>query len=768
MKNYLITLILVLSIPIVYGQVSEPDFPGDAKYGRLFNLNYDKNVANRIYATSFGNHIVVSDDNGDSWSILYSYEDSRTTLRRMVNYGDDHLAYYVSNAADPQENTVFLFDLTSNEVSKQYSPPSTPGADEEWVVEFAIHPDNEDVIFVLERYRIGIENFSIAYYSSNGGDTWTEVYHEIDSENFNIVGLKVAISPDNPEKLFLLRGQGSEGVEGGILISEDAGENWVEHIPNTAFASIAFDPNDADIIYAGTAFTTGASTTVENLYRSFDGGENWEIVDIEWDDFYFESIDHIAFAPNSSDYILVSEANEIAVSLDGGLTWDVNIYDGSPEELYFFAWNASFNPSDNDEILITGNWYPMRTENDGASVDQIENPFFESLYVGLSPDEAHAYYMVQFGVVHLDLNSGVQTPSQVESLEYFGSNTRRFIADPNEQERLYFITGGFLGLDMYVLDSHGTTVESQLLTGSFEQVVEVVSDPANTDNVWVSYDSGTTQIISTNDPGNPTTLPAFGSDRHRPTLFDPADSDHVIVGKGGEIFESFDYGDSWTAITTGLTIDPSSDLVFDIKQNPFQSSELMAATTSGVFKSEDMGQNWFLTSVQTDFNYIFYSELDESVVVAAQRASVPTPASIYISLDNGESWTHITNEMLDYLFAYNLHIAFDGNEVIARLASADVGVVEYRIDLDVLSAVGNIERSEMLTLYPNPTQDYLLISSDENVQFSRGLIYSIDGTVVSKFNNTDKIGVDHLNDGTYILKLVGTDGKMYLKRFVKQ
>src|SRR5690606_15749332 len=96
-------------------------------------------------------------------------------------------------------------------------------------------------------YQIGISNYSKTYYTTDGGDSWEVVYDT--TENQNIFINNVAISPENPQKLFLARGQGDSGTIGGVLISENGGTTWTEKISGVTLESIAFHPNNAEEIY---------------------------------------------------------------------------------------------------------------------------------------------------------------------------------------------------------------------------------------------------------------------------------------------------------------------------------------------------------------------------------------------------------------------------------------------------------------------------------------------------------------------------------------
>ena len=90
----------------------------------------------------------------------------------------------------------------------------------------------------------------------------------------------IAIHPTDMNILY------AGGAQGGVWRSDDAGESWrplTDHECSLAMGSIAIDPVNPDIIYAGTGeqHFSGDSYYGCGVLRSLDAGENWEQLGVQ-------------------------------------------------------------------------------------------------------------------------------------------------------------------------------------------------------------------------------------------------------------------------------------------------------------------------------------------------------------------------------------------------------------------------------------------------------------------------------------------------------
>jgi photosystem II stability/assembly factor-like uncharacterized protein len=114
--------------------------------------------------------------------------------------------------------------------------------------------------------------------TDNNGITWKPVF---DGERSFAIGV-VEIDPSNPNVVWVGSGennaQRSVGYGDGVYKSVDAGKSWKNMgLKNSGHISmIRFHPEDSNIVFVAAQGPLWNSGGDRGLYRSNDGGENWE------------------------------------------------------------------------------------------------------------------------------------------------------------------------------------------------------------------------------------------------------------------------------------------------------------------------------------------------------------------------------------------------------------------------------------------------------------------------------------------------------------
>src|SRR5690606_31912363 len=270
-----ITLFLFAVCLSLQSSFAQFEVTGSNDFGRLFDLTYDANVPNKVYAVTLGNHIVVSEDNGATWDILYSLIIGQGGSIKDLKLSPDGTALtFSAYLPSTTLNEIRIYDIASATIVKTFPLPNRN--DGAYVTSYDFYDGNTDILLVDTNYQVGINTEGKTYYTADGGNNWSMIYYT--NENDTVFINDVVISPNDPEKLFLTRGNGSMGVDGGLFVSEDAGQTWEEKLPGIILDPITFDPINNQNIWMGTGISFGG--TVENLYKSTDGGNNFNIVPI--------------------------------------------------------------------------------------------------------------------------------------------------------------------------------------------------------------------------------------------------------------------------------------------------------------------------------------------------------------------------------------------------------------------------------------------------------------------------------------------------------
>ncbi|MCP3902593.1 MAG: hypothetical protein GY715_03070 [Planctomycetes bacterium] len=143
----------------------------------------------------------------------------------------------------------------------------------------------------------------------------------------NIGGRTRAIifDPTNPSTMY------AGGVAGGVWKSVDGGLDWSptdDLMMNLAVSTIAIDPADTDVLYAGTGegFFAGPSVRGLGIFKSADAGATWTqlastVEGVPYGAFHY--VNKIVISPNDTSRVYAATRFGVWRSLDAGLTWSL-------------------------------------------------------------------------------------------------------------------------------------------------------------------------------------------------------------------------------------------------------------------------------------------------------------------------------------------------------------------------------------------------------------------------------------------------------------
>ncbi len=760
----LFTKVLFLLLTICSLQVNaQLTFEGTKDFGRIYDITFDPLVENKLYAVSQGNHIIYSLDKGLNWDILYSFPENEVFLKGL-KYMDDHaLSFYVDYSVS--SNGIYIFDLATETITKTYILPIPPNSERDWIMSYSIYQDNTDVVLAHQSYIINFVGYAKVYYSTDGGANWLEVYYNVNNDY--VFPNDVAISPADPSKLFIARANGSTEVTGGLFISNDAGLNWTEALPDNTLGAITFHPADPTILFVGSWI--GTETQQEHLYRSTDNGLNWETFPVTWTDETLNCINKIIFSPSDHNTIMVLEENEIAITTNNGASWTNHVYSVDDPSGYTFGTSASYNPFQPEEVFINSDWYPMFSMDGGSTLQLLPVEFYQTTFVGISKGSVpHLYHSVQEGLVHTDLTSVTSQASNITPLNYMSLGSAPvYFMDNTITGRVFSYTNTFSGSFLNVSTDHGQSTTSIYQT-FFDFIVAVTPNPVNPNLIWTSFMDAGILVFDITDLNNvqetSIALPDAGLATSIHIL--EQNPEEIYITLNHRVYKSEDGGATWTMLSNGINIS-SNEVLHELQRNPFNTDELVVSGSTGIFKSIDAGQNWTQVYSGSNVRKVNYSPLTNGHLVATAHTSDIATGKIIYSIDGGNSWTEVPLQEIAHSGFYSSDHKFYNDSVEIYIASLDLGVLKYTLDLSNLDIPETQPALQQVVVYPNPTDGFVHIKLNNDIPAAVTL-YSVTGAKVMEVFNQQSLDISSLESGVYFLSITTKDRNIIVKRILKK
>jgi photosystem II stability/assembly factor-like uncharacterized protein len=168
----------------------------------------------------------------------------------------------------------------------------------------------------------------------------------------------IAVNPQNHNEVMI------GNAAGGIFKTTDDGENWSPVFDGQSYLAIgkiAYDPNNTQIVYAGTGDPNigGYVQIGDGVYKSTDGGNTWENMGLK----NTGIISKIAINPNNSNEVYVAtmgipfvqdKNRGLYKSTNGGESWEQVLYlaptagiidmvmlPENPDTIFVAGWNRS-------------------------------------------------------------------------------------------------------------------------------------------------------------------------------------------------------------------------------------------------------------------------------------------------------------------------------------------------------------------------------------------------------------------------------------------
>jgi uncharacterized protein (TIGR03437 family) len=448
------------------------------------------------------------------------------------------------------------------------------------------------------------------YKSTDAGATWSRSGGSGTTAlpATNVGRIALAIAPSSPAILYAgIQNSASQSLL-GLYKSTDAGQNWSRvAAPDYCTAQCGYNnvvrvsPINPNVVVAA-----GLPP-----YRSTDGGATWTNIATGIDGLTAHTDHHaLAFAADGSILYDGNDGGVFSTSTlgSGPVVWN-NL--NTTLAITEFSTNVSIHPADpkiayagtqdNGTLFYSGSMtWEMVVGGDGGSTAM--DPAVPGTWYGAF--QGPAIYKLSSVSAFNTIRSPFLGPSPV--LNNGIALSDRFLAygalllDPSNPQRLYFASQRLYQSS----DGAGTwTAISDDLTGGNGAITAIAISPANPQAIAIGTTTG--RFAITDGPRSGASTPWANRSEGLPgrsitqIVFDPVErftlyavtsgfAGFAASDTGGHVFQSTDYGITWTDISSDLPNIPMNDIVAD----PDLPGTLYVASDIGIFQSSDRGQHW--------------------------------------------------------------------------------------------------------------------------------------------------------------------------------
>ena len=571
-----------------------------------------------------------------------------------------------------------------------------------------IDPNNPHTIWVGTGENVGGRHVGFGdgiYKSVDDGKSWKNM-GLVSSEHIS----KIVIHPSNPD-VILVAVQGplwSEGGERGLYKSTDGGENWKRVLGDdswTGATDLVIDPVDPDRMYAATwqrhrnvaAYMGGGPGTA--IYRSNDGGENWEKMSTGIPGSNLGKIG-LAISPFNHDIIYAAieldrTTGGVFISENRGVTWkkQSNTVSGATGPHYYQELYASPHQD--------GRLYLMDVN---IQISDDHGKTFRRMKERHKHSDSHSINFRENdpGYLLIGTDGGIYESFDLAENWRFIANlplTQYYKLAVDDSEPFYYIYGGTQDNG-----SHGGPSRTDNVNGirnaDWFKILgadghQTATEPGNPNIVYAETQQGglhridrTTgeQVFIQPQAGEGEPFERFNWDT--PILVSPHDPARIYTGSY-RVWRSDTRGDSWKAISPDLTKnqerlslpimgrvqswDNAWDLnamstyntITSLAESPLQEGLIYAGTDDGIIQvTEDGGEKWRKMEVGS------IAGIPATAFVNDIKADLFDAKTVYAALDNhkfgdfkpyllkstdaGKSWSSIAGNLPERTLVWRL------------------------------------------------------------------------------------------------------------------
>ncbi len=575
-------------------------------------------------SVSVGTGIYRSRDGGENWDAM-GLPDSEHISRIVVNPRDGKTVYACALGHLWNSNTergVYKTTDAGKTWNKVLSRNDSTGC-----AEMAMDPQDPAVLYAAmwdvrrepHNFRSGGPGSGL-FKSTDAGATWHELRKGLPEGDLGRIGL--AIAPVNHDRIYAVVEAKNHTA---LFRSDDGGEDWLE--TNNSFnvsgrpfyfARLAADPKDPDRVYKPGFFLTVSEDAGKSFSAAFSASEgpgsgNHGDHHALWID------------PENPDQMILGTDGGVYQSLDRAAHW--RFLSNLPVGQFYHVSADMADPYNvYGGLQDNGTWMGPSRATDGIANRHWRNiDFGDGFWAFSDPsDPNYAYAEYQGGMIARFRKSTGESkdikPLPRPNEPEFRFNWNAPIAMSPTHPGTIYLGAQFL----FRSRDHGESWERispdlttndparqhQELSGGltidnsdaekFETIYTIAESPKNGQVIWVGTDDGNVQVtrdgglhwanVGKDLPGLPagTWVSTIEASHFDPAIAYATFDGHAAGDMKTYVYETKDYGKSWTSLSTG----DLSGYAHVVRQDLVNANLLFVGTEFGMFLSIDGGAHW--------------------------------------------------------------------------------------------------------------------------------------------------------------------------------
>jgi photosystem II stability/assembly factor-like uncharacterized protein len=648
-----------------------------------------------------------SEDGGIRWRAVFDDQDTHSIGALAVSLSDPQIVW--AGTGEPH--------IRSNVTIGDGVYKSTDGGDN-WehmgldaigrVSRVVIHPTDPDIVYVgALGHAHGPQPERGVYRTQDGGETWEHVLFVDEDTGAS----SVIMDPNNPRILFAglwtivfnTWGRESGGPGSGIFMSRDGGDIWTRleghGLPTLPVGKvdICMSADDSRRVYAlietgdGVPWH-GQDTESGELWRSDDGGKNWQLQnhsrDLGGRTGYYNNC---RVLPDDKDEVFFLTA-ALSRSLDGGATYVNHSGRQRPGGDYHDMW---IDPGDGDRLIVGNDQGLHVSGNRGESYHTVELPIGQMYHVTV--DNAVPYNVMgnrQDGPSYRgpsnSLYGGQQgTIPRGDWHQVGGGESGYATPDPTDPNIVWSSASGagaaggivvrhdesnrqFRNVEVWPEGTIGWHAED--LKYRFQWTFPLLISPHDNNTVYVtsqhvhrtrnggqSWDE-ISPDLTTNDKSRQGVSGGLTPDNLGVEFccviyaFDESPAQQGVFYAGsndGKVHVSRDDGANWQDVTDNLPDWPADGVVRGIDASKWDAGKAYIAVEGHqvgdfrphVYRTDDFGESWTKIVNGIDDHVLSFARDISEDPVRPGLLYLGTENRIYVSFNDGDDWQPLINNM---------------------------------------------------------------------------------------------------------------------------